>query len=112
MQGGVVLREYMEFVKSLLGAEEIFDRPEPLKGVRVLEVCSVVLGPSATDYLAEFGAEVIKFEAKRGDQMRYVTPYAYFWRNLSPGLLNKTTTSTGLECISDIQRQGNFSMNL
>ncbi|MEM3505835.1 MAG: CoA transferase, partial [Archaeoglobaceae archaeon] len=69
--------------------EDIFDRPEPLEGVRVLEVCSVVLGPAAADYLAEFGAEVIKFEARRGDQMRYVTPYAYFYKNLSPGLLEQ-----------------------
>ncbi len=79
-------KEYMEYMKKLLGVEELFDRPEPLKGVRVLDITSVVLGPSATDYLAEFGAEVIKFEPQRGDQMRYVTPYAYFWKNLSPGL--------------------------
>ncbi|WP_428832250.1 CoA transferase [Geoglobus acetivorans] len=83
------VEKYMDYVKKLLGAEDLFDNPEPLKGVRVLEVCSVVLGPAATDYLAEFGAEVIKFEARRGDQMRYVTPYAYFWRNLSPGLLEQ-----------------------
>jgi len=69
--------------------EDIFEKPEPLKGIRVLEVCSVVLGPAAADYLAEFGAEVIKFEARRGDQMRYVTPYAYFYKNLSPGLLEQ-----------------------
>ncbi len=82
-------KEYMEYMKKLLGVEELFDRPEPLKGVRVLDITSVVLGPSATDYLAEFGAEVIKFEPQRGDQMRYVTPYAYFWKNLSPGLLEQ-----------------------
>ncbi len=81
--------DFLEFAKSLLRADEIFDKPEPLKGVRVLEVCSVVLGPSAADYLAEFGAEVIKFEARRGDQMRYVTPYAYFYRNMSPGLMEQ-----------------------
>ncbi|MEM0350250.1 MAG: CoA transferase, partial [Archaeoglobaceae archaeon] len=50
-------------MKELL--TNLFDKPEPLKGVRVLEVCSVVLGPAAADYLAEFGAEVIKFEARR-----------------------------------------------
>lgn len=74
-------------MKELLG--DIFEKSEPLKGIRVLEVCSVVLGPAAADYLAEFGAEVIKFEARRGDQMRYVTPYAYFYKNLSPGLLEQ-----------------------
>ncbi len=81
--------EYMKYIKELLGVEDLFDKPEPLKGVRVLDVTAVVLGPSATDYLAEFGAEVIKFEAAKGDQMRAVTPYAYFWKNLSPGLLEQ-----------------------
>ncbi|RJP22030.1 MAG: CoA transferase [Deltaproteobacteria bacterium] len=64
----------------------LFDKPEPLAGVRVLEVCSVVLGPATCDYLAEFGAEVIKFEGQKGDQMRFVTPYAFFWNGMSPGL--------------------------
>ncbi len=81
--------EYMNYVKELLDTENIFDKPEPLKGIRVLDVTAVVLGPSAMDYLAEFGAEVIKLEAFKGDQMRVVTPYAYFWRNLSPGLLEQ-----------------------
>jgi len=71
---------------NLFDRENLFDKPEPLKGVRVLEVCSVVLGPATCDYLAEFGAEVIKFEGRKGDQMRYVTPYAYFWKGMSPGL--------------------------
>ena len=71
---------------SLFDRKELFDKPEPLKGVRVLEVCSVVLGPATCDYLAEFGAEVIKFEGQKGDQMRFVTPYAYFWKGMSPGL--------------------------
>ena len=64
----------------------LFDKPEALAGVRVLEVCSVVLGPATCDYLAEFGAEVVKFEGQKGDQMRFVTPYAFFWNGMSPGL--------------------------
>ncbi len=86
--GGDILEEFREFVRNILGGD-IFEKDEPLKGVRVLEVCSVVLGPAATDILAEFGAEVIKFEPKRGDQMRYVSPFAYYWKNLSPGLLEQ-----------------------
>jgi crotonobetainyl-CoA:carnitine CoA-transferase CaiB-like acyl-CoA transferase len=77
---------YEGFMRQLFDAEKLFEKPEPLKGVRVLEVCYVVLGPAACDYLAEFGAEVIKFEGQRGEQMRFVTPFAYFWKNLSPGL--------------------------
>lgn len=74
------------FPGDLFDKGALFDKPEPLKGVRVLEVCSVVLGPAACDYLAEFGAEVIKFEGQKGDQMRFVTPYAWFWKGMSPGL--------------------------
>jgi crotonobetainyl-CoA:carnitine CoA-transferase CaiB-like acyl-CoA transferase len=77
---------YEGFMRQLFDREKLFEKPEPLKGVRVLEVCYVVLGPAACDYLAEFGAEVIKFEGQRGEQMRFVTPFAYFWKNLSPGL--------------------------
>ncbi len=76
---------YLEFLKQEYDVGKLFDKPEPLKGVRVLEVCYVVLGPAACDYLAEFGAEVIKFEGQKGDQMRFVTPYAFFWKNMSPG---------------------------
>lgn len=76
---------YVEFLKHEYDVGKIFEKPDPLKGVRVLEVCYVVLGPSACDYLAEFGAEVIKFEGQKGDQMRFVTPYAFFWKNMSPG---------------------------
>ncbi len=75
-----------DFIKGMMNSRELFNKPEPLKGVRVLEVCYVLLGPAACDYLAEFGAEVIKFEGQRGDQMRFVTPYATFWKNMSPGL--------------------------
>jgi len=80
------LEKYAKEIEKLVNSGQLFDKPEPLKGVRVLEVCYVVLGPAAMDYLAEFGAEVIKFEGQKGDQMRFVTPYAYFWKNMSPGM--------------------------
>ena len=34
-----------DFPGHLFDKGALFDKPEPLKGVRVLEVCSVVLGP-------------------------------------------------------------------
>lgn len=78
--------DYFDFVRKVFTGIGIFEKDEALKGVRVLDVTAVVLGPSASDMLAEFGAEVIKFEPAHGDQMRFVTPFAYFYKNMSLGL--------------------------
>ncbi len=42
----------------------------PLKGLKIIELTSVVLGPWAAQILADMGAEVIKVEAPFGDSNR------------------------------------------
>lgn len=46
----------------------------PLAGVKVVDITSVFMGPSATQMLADLGADVIKVEPPGGDSTRAIGP--------------------------------------
>ncbi len=81
MQG----QSYFDWSDEEFAVAKIFGKPEALKGVRALELCTRVFGPVTADLLADFGAEVIKIELPGvGDLMRYVAPRGFYWQNISP----------------------------
>ncbi|HEX6000579.1 MAG TPA: CoA transferase [Hyphomicrobiaceae bacterium] len=75
-----------------------------LKGLRILDLTAVILGPYGTQILGDLGAEVIKVEPPEGDSMRPVAPVA------APGIsaifsnFNRNKRSVALDLKSEAGR--------
>jgi crotonobetainyl-CoA:carnitine CoA-transferase CaiB-like acyl-CoA transferase len=64
-------------------------KASPLKGIKVLEVCTMLLGPIGPALLAQLGAEVIRCEIPPlGDATRSLNPFGWFLKDTSALLLH------------------------
>ena len=62
--------------------------PQPLKGKRVVDLSRFIAGPTAAQYLADFGAEVVKIESAQGDGTRALPGNqfgSYYTRSFNTG---------------------------
>ena len=67
----------------------------PLKGLRVLDMTTVLMGPYATQILGDFGADIVKVEAPGGDVMRQVGPARH--AGMGPIFLNTNRSKRSIE---------------
>ena len=50
------------------------DMQRPLEGVKVVEMATFIAAPAVGRILADLGAEVVKIESAKGDNLRYTAP--------------------------------------
>lgn len=82
--------DYFKWAESVLDPSKTFEKPEALADIKIVELCTLILGPSLPSYLSELGATVFKVELPgMGDTMRSLTPFAKFFNGAALGWLKE-----------------------
>jgi crotonobetainyl-CoA:carnitine CoA-transferase CaiB-like acyl-CoA transferase len=82
--------DYFKWAESILDPSKTFEKPEALGDIKVVELCTLILGPSLPSYLSELGATIFKVELPgAGDTMRSLTPLAKFYKGSAFGYLKE-----------------------
>jgi crotonobetainyl-CoA:carnitine CoA-transferase CaiB-like acyl-CoA transferase len=77
--------DYFRFTNKIFDQSGVYEKPEALAGIRVLDLSRIIFGPMVSKWLGMFGAEVIKVEEPdSGDGYRGATYWAKYWKDSSP----------------------------
>jgi crotonobetainyl-CoA:carnitine CoA-transferase CaiB-like acyl-CoA transferase len=99
---------YDEYCREILDPDKHFEKSEALDDIKVLDITNYILGPEISQYLALFGAEVIKVEWPAGDAFRNLGPYG-------PNQTVKTVdgkSSTGLVYLDHAANKHHIALDL
>jgi len=79
------MEDYFSYTERLFNPSKAVEKPEALKGIRVLDFSHVIFGPTAARIMGDYGAEVIKLELPfYGDLWRPATYWGKYWKHSNP----------------------------
>jgi crotonobetainyl-CoA:carnitine CoA-transferase CaiB-like acyl-CoA transferase len=79
------MEDYFSYTAELFNLDDANQKPEALKGIRVMDFSHVIFGPVAARLLGDYGAEVIKLELPfYGDLWRPATYWGKYWKHSNP----------------------------